>query len=190
MNNVCFVNFYKNQNGLWETRYNAESRLYEKYLKSKGINSYAYFEKDITSVVDIAEDITSFSDEAIIFITDNNNLFLNLSLAKQVENEEPDCVNIFLCSEMIKDGYKKYPKEEYIYIYKDHESELCKALDVEYNDDNLFSEEYHQFDDENDLYKFTENPEVLIGREVNGKITSRNINAVLNDVDVICMYSE
>ncbi|HAY3977471.1 TPA: hypothetical protein JRS23_004416, partial [Escherichia coli] len=59
-----------------------------------------------------------------------------------------------------------------------------------YNDDNLFSEEYHQFDDENDLYKFTENPEVLIGREVNGKITSRNINAVLNDVDVICMYSE
>lgn len=62
MKTICLVNFQRNENYLWETKYNAECSLLHKYLKRNGMSVYVYSEKDITSPTDIAENIVTFSD--------------------------------------------------------------------------------------------------------------------------------
>lgn len=185
MKTGCLVNFHKNINGLWETKYDAESCILEKYIRSKGINTYVYSEKDITSVVDICEDILSFSDEVVIFVTDNENLILNLSLAKQIESEEPDCQVVLYSIEELNERYKKYIKEDYVLISDDFEKNICEIFDIDYEGEKLFLEEFSQFNSENELGRFNGKVEILIGKKEKGEDISRNLNSILNDIDIV-----
>ncbi|SFU83172.1 hypothetical protein SAMN04487886_12012 [Clostridium sp. DSM 8431] len=185
MRTGCLVNFNRDINGLWTTRYNAESCILEKYIRSKGINTYVYSEKDITSVVDICEDILAFTDEVVILITDNENLLLNLSLAKQIESEEPDCQVVLYSVEELDERYKKYIKEDYVFISDDFEKNICEVFDIDYEGEKLFLEEYSQFNSEKELGRFNEKVEVLIGRKEKGKYISRNLNSILKDIDIV-----
>lgn len=185
MRTACLVNFEHDENYLWENRYTAFCSLLKNYMSGNGIQTYVYFEKDITSVVDIAENITSFSDEICIFITSKDNIDLNLSLAKHIVEEESDCMIVMLCVEALDERKKQYINSEYICIYRDFAKKLGEILSIPEERQDFFSDQYSQFSNENDIVRFSEKPEIVIGM-LEEQCISRNNEAVKHDIEKIC----
>jgi len=189
MKTACMVNFVKNVHGLWETKYSAECSVLQRYLTENKVSCYVYSEKDITSVVDMAENIVAFSDEINIFMTNNENLYLNLSLAKQVQQEEEDCAIIFCIVEMLTEKNKDALNEEYHNVYFSSQL-LGQTLGLEEHSEEILSKMLCQFVDENDVARFNGTPEILLGSKNQDGIISRNHKAVLKDIETVCKFNQ
>lgn len=178
---ACIADFRKDINGLWKCFSGGESSFIEKILKQNDIETYVYSEKELGSTTDIAEDLTSFSDEIIIFMTDKLNYKLNIAIANKVHEEESECKIIFKVRENYKDMNTMQNESNDIALVNDYENlyeEIGEKLDL-----NLLYQSKQFNESENILENGTE---ILLGITNCNKKLYRNIDAIIEDVEKVC----
>lgn len=179
---VCIADFRINEHGLWESFKDGECLFIEKVLNKDNIETYTYYEKELGSTTDIAEDLTSFSDELIILMTDETNYKLNIALSKKIIDEEEECKVVLKIREGIKDINSLDISSDNCVVIDNFE-DLFKEIDEENVLDNLTNIELYS--DLANVNQNTNNVRILLGFKLN-KINFRDFGSIKNDLSKLC----
>lgn len=178
---VSIADFRVNEYGLWESYKDGEALFIEKVLEKEDMETYVYYEKDLGSTIDIAEDLTSFSDELVVLITDDVNYKLNLALACKIMDEEEDCKVILKVREgIINFEYMKSARDRCVVV--DNFEDLAKEMKEDGFGDLSDIELYHDVAEISDTSNCIE---ILLGCK-SDKVNSRSLALLKNDISKLC----
>lgn len=175
---ICIADFKKNINGLWECYIGGENKLIENMLKKEGVEAYSYYEKELGSTLDIAEDLTSFSDEIIVLITDDLNYKLNIAIANKIKEEEAQCKVIFKIREGCNYEIHNIYDENVNFVRTFNE--LYSEVGEKFNYEDIYT--IRQFEDSSELVKNAHLVEILLGITTS-EILCRNIDTIKEDIE-------
>lgn len=179
---VCIADFRLNEHGLWDSYKDGECLFIEKVLNKSDMETYLYYEKDLGTTTDIAEDLTSFSDELVILVTDEFNYKLNVALANKIIEEEDECKVIFKIREEFSDfNYNDLKNDNFVVV--DNFSSLAEEMEEENAFDDV--EGIELYNELADINTISDNINVLVGYKTD-KINQRSFESIKNDLFKIC----
>ncbi len=88
MLDICILELIKNENGFFTASQTVATACLRSYLKCAGISSMIYTDDTLPSLNDLAEDILSVADDAIVLIVNNENAILVNALVVRIASLE------------------------------------------------------------------------------------------------------
>jgi radical SAM protein with 4Fe4S-binding SPASM domain len=88
MTNICIVDLKKDKNNFFYAGQSISTACMRDYLRRNEISSMIYMDEALPSLNDLAEDILSVADDAILFIADEDNHFIVWALMRRIRSLE------------------------------------------------------------------------------------------------------
>ncbi len=85
MSNICIVELKKDKNNFFHAGQSIATVCIRDYLKRNGISSMIYMDDSLPSLNDLAEDILSVADDALVFIADEDNCSIVEALIHRIK---------------------------------------------------------------------------------------------------------
>ena len=94
MKEVVIININVDEYGLYSLTQSNIGYSLKRYLNENGIRAFQYNENNLPSVIDLADEILSYSNDVAIFIINKKNYKLVNSLAKILKEEDVEIIGI------------------------------------------------------------------------------------------------
>lgn len=132
---ICVAKFSNESNGLLEMINDFEVAVLRTWLDENEIGTMVYTDKELPSMVDLAEDMESISDSWFVLLTNDRNKEYSHSLKKNLLEIDED-MEVLLLERKFEDGKYYYDKAELL--------QFLKQLEPSFNLDKSLGDLYQK----------------------------------------------